>query len=552
MGTHVCCDLFDLPLGTAPLEGPSQRDLGQTLIVVLDGHLDPSAIRPLIAEQGVGSVVISCSEAPEPLRIASCTQQLQQFAKDAGHKQPLLIGLKEEGSLYDILPFGLGSAQFPYPLSLAAGNSPTATSRIGQAIGRNLASIGINWIFTPTLDLLSAFIEPLDASQTFGKSAATVSGHALALIRGLESEGVSACTNSHPAGAVLEMFTYQSAVELRGDIYEQAQLPEFAPIASILTTYPRASTQFGAAVHEFPDPARSAHAIRTASDLILRAQCQFQGPTVSSFAETPEDATVCAKHSPLLTFLSGLDMVKLPKDAAGQAASISILKAAMESEDLPPSLIQIAAGRVNAFKSSFLKWEKALANRQPELLSLPAPGTLTQQAYRASVTAVSPGPTPLRDLPRTSILVLLTPTVPRRNANSPSDPFEPLGQALSRSFPRLRHVPYTLSAGLTDIHVTFLQRATAVVFVLCNTSSAMIESQDEVVKALQNTLHTRDSMPGQEKTRKVVAGAGDPRDLRDPFTNWWGVLCYEYSRGALDAVAEVILGEKEATGRLPV
>lgn len=368
----------------------------------------------------------------------------------------------------------------------------------------------------------------------------------------MESEGVSACTNAHPAGAILEIFTHRDAVELKNDIYEQAQLPEFTPIASVLTTCPLASTQFGAAVHEFPDPARSAHAIRTASDLILRGQCQFQGPTVSAFAETPEDATVCAKHSPLLTFLCGLDMVKIPKDPAAQEVSISMLKAAMRSGDLPPNLIQLAAARVNAFKSSFLTWEKALANRQPELLSLPAPDTLAQEAYRASVTAVSPGPTPLRDLPRTSILVLLTPTVPRRNANSPSDPFEPLGRALSRSFPRLRHVPYTLSAGLTDIHVTFLQRATAVVFVLCNTSSAMIESQDEIVRSLQSTLRTRDGMPGQERTRKVVAGAGDPRDLRDPFTNWWGVLCYECSRGALDAVAEVILGERDATGRLPV
>lgn len=272
---------------------------------------------------------------------------------------------------------------------------------------------------------------------------------------------------------------------------------------------------------------------------------------MSSFAETPEDAIVCAKHAPLLTFLSGLDLVKLPKSPADQEASISLLKAAMKSNTLPPNLIQAAAARVTTLKSRFLTWERALNPRQTELLLTPASGSLTQEAYRASVTAVSQGPTPLLGLPRTSILVLLTPTVPRRNPNSPSDPFEPLGRALSRSFPRLRHVPYTLSAGLTDVHRPFLQRATAVVFVLCNTSSAMIESQDEVVRALQSTLRARDAMPGQQRTRKVVIGAGDPRDLRDPFTAWWGVLCYEYSRGALEAVAEVLLGEKEATGRLP-
>ena len=414
-----------------------------------------------------------------------------------------------------------------------------------------MASIGINWIFTPTLDLLSAFIEPLDASQTFGKNSATISGHALALIQGLEAQGVSACSNAHPAGPILEIFRSRSAQELRGDIFEQAELPEFAPIASVLTHCPHNSIQFGAAIHEFPDPERSAHAIGTACNLIIREQCRFQGPTVSSFAETPEDGTVCAKHAPLLEFLSSHGMVKLPKDPAAQQASISILEAAIQSNVLPRNLIEANVARVTALKSHFLTWEKALGPRRPELLLTPTPDAITLEAYRAGITTISQGPTPLQGLAPASILVLLTPTVPRRNPNSPSDPFEPLGRALSRSFPRIRHVPYSLSAGLTDVHRPFLQRATAVVFVLCNTSSAMIESQDEIVKSLQTTLRARDAMPGQQRTRKVVIGAGDPRDLRDPFTNWWSVLCYEYSRGALEAVAEVVLGERVATGTLP-
>ncbi|KAL9601867.1 MAG: hypothetical protein Q9219_002219 [cf. Caloplaca sp. 3 TL-2023] len=556
MGTRVCCSLFDLQVNSVDVEDRLKRDLGQTLTIVLDGKEDPLTIRSLITEHGIGSVVVSCSEAPGPkipIPNVHLDQRLQQFARDGGQEYPLLIGLKEEGSLYDILPFGLGAAQFPYPLTLAAGNSPTVTSQIGQTIGKNLTSIGVNWIFTPSLDLLTAFIEPLDASQTFGSNHVTVSDHAIALIQGLATEGVSACTNVHPTGPILEIFSsHGGTAELRGDIYAQSETPEFAAATSIIASYPQNSMQYGAALHDFPNPEQSAHVIRTACDLILRDKCRFQGPTVSSFAAAPDDAFVCAKHEPLITFLSGLDMVKIPEDATYQEAAISVLKAAMNTNTLPPAMVQAAAARVVAFKSTFLTWDKALKPRRPELLLVPASGSLTQNAYRASVTAVSNDPTPLRGLPRTSILVLLTPTVPRRNPNSPSDPFEPLGRALSRSFPRLRHVPYTLSAGLTDVHQPFLQRATAVVFVLCNTSSAMNESQDEMVKTLQDTLRAIDAAAVQQRTQKVVIGAGDPRDLRDPFTGWWSVLCYEYSRGALEAVAEVLLGEREATGRLPV
>ena len=47
-----------------------------------------------------------------------------------------------------------------------------------------------------------------------------------------------------------------------------------------------------------------------------------------------------------------------------------------------------------------------------------------------------------------------------------SDPFEPLGRTLSRRSRPVRHVPYTKSQGVTGIHVAFIRRATAVVFVL--------------------------------------------------------------------------------------
>ncbi|KAL8990664.1 MAG: hypothetical protein Q9177_000729 [Variospora cf. flavescens] len=487
----------------------------------------------------------------DPINIAGCARKLQQIAKDAGHERPLTIGLKEADGMYDGLPFELSGARFPSPLSLAAANSTTETRLVGRAIGQKLGSVGVNWVFIPTVDLLGESIEPLDASKTFGQDAESVCGHALALIQGLADEGVSACTNAHPAATTLEILRTQRFTELASSMDEQTNLPEFRPVRAVLTRYPLNSMQFGAAIHDFSEPEQSAHAIRATCEMVLRNTCGFQGPTVSSFTETTDSAAVCAMHTPLLSFLSGLDMVRLPEGAAAQQESVSVLKRAMGSGIIPSNLIQASAARVAAFKARFLSWERALNDIAAQSASLPAPGSLAHAIYRDAVTALSPGNSPLQDLARTSILVVLTPTVPRRNPDSPSDPFEPLGRALSDHFPRLRHVPYTLSAGLTDVHQAFLQRAAAVVFVLCNTSSAMIESQDEFVGAVHRSLRVRDAMAGQQRTRKVVIGAGNPRDLRDPFAGWWGVLCYEYSKGALEAVAEVVLGQREATGKIP-
>ncbi|EXL65921.1 hypothetical protein FOPG_17877, partial [Fusarium oxysporum f. sp. conglutinans race 2 54008] len=55
-------------------------------------------------------------------------------------------------------------------------------------------------------------------------------------------------------------------------------------------------------------------------------------------------------------------------------------------------------------------------------------------------------------------------------ANS-RDPFEPLGKALARTHPWIRHVPYTKERGITGIHVAFIKRARVVIFVLTGFST---------------------------------------------------------------------------------
>ncbi|KAL8674359.1 MAG: hypothetical protein Q9168_001219 [Polycauliona sp. 1 TL-2023] len=451
--------------------------------------------------------------------------------------------------MYDFL--GLGQARYPSPLSLAAGHSTETTLQIGSAIGSDLASVGVNWVFAPSLDLLSDITEPLSASQTFGNNATAATEHAIALIEGLAAKGVSACSNAHPPSAVLEIFRSRETADSMDDINEHSNASDFSPIASIISQYRRKSMQFGAAIHEFDEPEQSSQLIRAACEMVLRNKCGFRGPTVSSLAETPEDAKICAKHAPLLTIMSGLDMLRLPKDPDARDASISVLKAAMASDVLPPSIVTAAAARVASFKAQSLNWERALNRQPPEDLFTTGPNPLAQRSYRASTTAIAPSPSPLLDLAPNSMLALITPQVHRRHPSSPFDPFEPLGRALSRSFSHVRHAPYNLAEGLTGFHLLFLQRATAIVFVLCNQSSAFTESQDEVVGALHRAMRARDAMPVQQRPRKIVLSAGDPRDLRDAFEGWWAVCCYEYSKGALEAAAEVVLGERQATGKLP-
>uniref|UniRef100_A0A0D2YD34 N-acetyltransferase domain-containing protein n=1 Tax=Fusarium oxysporum (strain Fo5176) TaxID=660025 RepID=A0A0D2YD34_FUSOF len=78
-----------------------------------------------------------------------------------------------------------------------------------------------------------------------------------------------------------------------------------------------------------------------------------------------------------------------------------------------------------------------------------------------------------KNLGEEDLVLLLTPAVVPldQSPTNASDPFEPLGKALARTHPWIRHVPYSKERGITDIHVAFIKRARVVIFVLTGFST---------------------------------------------------------------------------------
>ncbi|KAF2688948.1 hypothetical protein K458DRAFT_414617 [Lentithecium fluviatile CBS 122367] len=79
----------------------------------------------------------------------------------------------------------------------------------------------------------------------------------------------------------------------------------------------------------------------------------------------------------------------------------------------------------------------------------------------------------LRQLNDAEVITLFTPFVPHPPGTALAknmDPFEPLG----RSFPRkVRHVPYRLDHGMTEMHIDFLPPSGAIVVVICSTQNVI-------------------------------------------------------------------------------
>lgn len=107
---------------------------------------------------------------------------------------PLLVSADLEGSRMS-LPFG---TEMPNPLALAAVDDVAATTEISRIMAAEARAAGINWTFTPVLDVNAAFRSAIVATRGFGSDPATIERHALAQLAQFQKAGVAATVKHWP------------------------------------------------------------------------------------------------------------------------------------------------------------------------------------------------------------------------------------------------------------------------------------------------------------------------------------------------------------------
>ena len=107
---------------------------------------------------------------------------------------PYLVSADLEGSRMS-LPFG---TEVPNPLALAAVDDVAASRRIAEIMAVEARAVGINWSFTPVIDINATFRSAIVATRGLGSDPARIKRHALAHIDGLQANGVAATAKHWP------------------------------------------------------------------------------------------------------------------------------------------------------------------------------------------------------------------------------------------------------------------------------------------------------------------------------------------------------------------
>ncbi len=107
---------------------------------------------------------------------------------------PLLVSADLEGSRLALS----GAAEMPNPLGLAALDGVEATAEVSRIMAEEARAAGINWSFTPVLDINAAFRSPIVATRGFGSDVAVIERHAITQMEVFQKNGIASAVKHWP------------------------------------------------------------------------------------------------------------------------------------------------------------------------------------------------------------------------------------------------------------------------------------------------------------------------------------------------------------------
>ena len=164
--------------------------VGQLFMVAAYSNKDTThtnAIERLIKNYKIGGLIFFQGG---PVRQAKLTNRYQSVSK-----VPLFIGIDAEWGL----AMRLDSVnRFPWNMTLGAIQDIKLIEKVGAEYGKQSKRMGVHFNFAPVLDINTNPKNPIIGNRSFGEDKINVTNRALALMKGIQREGVFATGKHFP------------------------------------------------------------------------------------------------------------------------------------------------------------------------------------------------------------------------------------------------------------------------------------------------------------------------------------------------------------------
>jgi beta-N-acetylhexosaminidase len=327
------------------------RRVGQRFAIGFEGTTASADAKALLREFGVGSVILFRRNVEAPEQVAELVRELQETARAAGHEQPLLVCVDQEGGRVARMrdPWTV------WPAARAVGRigSVETAYAVGKAFAAELGPCGVSVDFAPCVDVDTNPKNPVIGDRSFGEDPDLVGRLGAAIVRGLQDGGLAACAKHFPGHGDTSVDSHHDlpVVDHSRRRLEDVELRPFrkaieAGVAMVMSCH--------VLVREIDDQRPGTLSPAVVSGL-LREHLGFTGvvPTddldMKGVAKQWRPAEVA-----VMAAQAGCDLLCFCRDHDAQVEGIESLVRAVEAGEVPFKATEAAEKRIRALKERFL------------------------------------------------------------------------------------------------------------------------------------------------------------------------------------------------------
>jgi beta-N-acetylhexosaminidase len=492
--------------------------------------IEPDALTfDWIEKRALGGVKIFGWNADDSTKVAQAVAAMQGRALGSRLGIPLLVATDQEGGW--IRHIKGATTITPGNMAIGASGRPYDAYRSANIIGRELAALGVNMNFAPSVDLATKPKSYIIGPRAFSDDPAAVAALGSAFVRGLADAGVIATAKHYPGHGGTEDDSHGVLPVIRVDektLWDRELLPFRLLSAEGVPAIMSGHLSFPLITGDGLPASLSPYFMTT----LLRGRIGFKGLAVTDdlTMNGADEAAGSVSEACVKAVEAGNDLLMLSKLMGAEDSVWQRLLSLYRGEPAFKARVREAATRVVETKLRYLKprGKKALV---PDLAGLSAKvpdpeaaSFFAAQAYRSATVLRVAG---LPFLPRGRLLV--------------ASPFKEFSDIALEAYP-----------GAKVFDFSFRPESAAVPAELGAFDRALAGA-DEVVVCVANGAGMDFAERAHEAGKRVaIVSVQSPAPLaRAPWAEA-AVAVYSYSLESLRAGVAVLAGKAQAQGRLPL
>lgn len=369
--------------------------LAQIFMFGWAGEQPSKEVTAWVEERFLGNIKIFGWNTDNTEKVAEAVNFLQKKAENGRFKIPLFVATDQEGGMIRHIK-GLTS-ETPGNLAIGASAVPADAYYSGYYIARELAALGINMNFAPTVDLYTNHESTVIGPRSFGEDPEAASVLGAAFAAGTRDAGVLATAKHFPGhgDTSLDSHGRLPVIDIDSETFYSRELVPFkALIAAGIPAVMSAHLSFPGITGSYEPATFSRHLLKT----VLREQLGFKGMVVTDDIMMNGATQYAGSVSKAveLAIMAGNDIIESSTTPGFEEAFWIRNIRNMASDPEFRQQVKQAAARVIEMKLTYFKSGNAVPiyaeiDKIPEMI--PAPGAeefFLAQAAR-SVTLVYGG-----------------------------------------------------------------------------------------------------------------------------------------------------------------